>query len=397
MISMKLNIVFAVDNGGFDMMAVAMYSVIKNNRKHQLTFRVFHKDISKNNILRLKNLEDKYSNVQIIPVQVDRERFRNTKTNNIYVTTEAYFRYLTPEALHSEDRALYMDFDMLCLSDLGDLYKTNLGDNYIGATPDYAVEHDTTYQKFKKSIGFGDGEIYANSGLQLMDLNKLRDSKIMEVFWDNLRHKNDIIPSEYNFFADQTIMNLTFKGKIKFIHSKYNVFTTVIKEMKQINPVIVHFTGLCKPLTYRNKSTSFYDDTYYTYYRECMSIIGDDNGMLLKNTLKKLSDEAGDTPLKLKINNELRIQVEDAVAYIKLLEKRIGDLDAHIIEERRFKNLLRNIALIVDRRITSILGKDRGLYNPIIKVFYVLYRLIRWLLSRIVRFVMNLIKKLRSN
>lgn len=397
MISMNLNIVFAVDDGGFDMMAVAMYSVIKNNRNHQLTFHVFHKDISKKNILRLKNLEDKYSNVLINPVQVDWERFKNTKTNNIYVTTEAYFRYLTPEILRSEDRALYMDFDMLCLANLREMYKTNLGDNYIGATPDYAVEHDTTYQKFKKSIGFGDGEIYANSGLQLMDLNKLRDSKIMEVFWDNLRHKNDIIPNEYNFFADQTIMNLTFKGKIKFIHSKYNVFTTVIKEMKQINPVIVHFTGLCKPLTYRNKNTSFYDDIYYTYYRECMSIIGDDNGMLLKNTLKKLSDEAGDTPLKLKINNELRIQVEDAVAYIKLLEKRIGDLDAHIIEERRFKNLLRNLALSVDGKITDILNKDRGPYRPVIKVLNVLYRLIRWLFSKIIRLVMKLIKKLRSN
>lgn len=391
---MNLNIVFAVDDGGFDMMAVAMYSVIKNNRNHQLNFHLFHKDISKNNISRLKKLEEKFSNVKIKISLIRSDRFKDIKVNNKNVTNEAYFRYLAPEILSNEPRALYMDFDMLCLGDLKDLYGTDLGDNYIGAIPDYIVENNYDFRRYKKGIGFGEGDKYFNSGLLLLDLDKLRNSKIMSVFWKNLHNKSKIIAEEYNIFADQTVANLTFKDGTKFIDAKYNVFTTALKDTKQKNPSIVHFTGSYKPLTYRNKYTMAYDDIYYTYYKDCMAIIGDDSGLLIKRTLGKLSQEVEEGLRALELKKR---QLEEARVHESKLTEHIASLDALIAEERRFKSLLRNIALILDRKITGVLGKDRGLYNPIIKVFYILYRLARWLLSRIVRLAMNLIKKLRSN
>ena len=123
---MKLNLVFAVDNNGFEMMSVAVFSVIKNNQKHNLNFYLLHQNITKENILRIKKLEGKFSNVSVTPVLIEGKRFEGLKTNNIYVTTEAYFRYLAPEVLSREERALYMDFDMLCLADLGELYGINL-------------------------------------------------------------------------------------------------------------------------------------------------------------------------------------------------------------------------------------------------------------------------------
>lgn len=359
---MKLNIIFAVDNNGFEMMAVALYSVIKNNLKHELNFYVLHQNISEENNSRLKKFEKKFSNVRIELITVNEERFKNTEINNIYVTTEAYFRYLAPEVLRNETKALYMDFDMLCLADIKGLYNTELGDYYIGATTDYVVENDPTYSNFKEGIGFNTGQKYANSGLQLMDLEKLRNSGIMNTFWSNLQNKNKIIPQEFNFFADQTVMNITFKGKIKFLDAKNNVFTTVLREMKQKNPVIVHFTGLFKPLTYRNEYTAIYDDMYYTYYRECMDIIGENNGTLLKNILKKLSQEAGDTPQKLKINNELRLQIESEMAHSKDLIRRLGlqdelikKQDRIIHEQRKLRNLLKGLLRIVYYKVRGLL------------------------------------------
>lgn len=376
------------------MMSVAMYSVIKNNRNHQITFHLFHKDISKNNISRLKKFEKKFSNVQIKISLVQNDRFKDIKVNNKNVTNEAYFRYLAPEILSKEPRALYMDYDMLCLDDLKELYGTDLGGCYIGAIPDYIVENNYDFRMYKKGIGFKEGDKYFNSGLLLLDLDKLRNSKIMSVFWKNLRDKSKIIAEEYNIFADQTVANLTFKNNTKFIDAKYNVFTTALKDTKQKDPSIVHFTGSYKPLTYRNKYTMAYDDIYYSYYKDCMAIIGDDNGLLIKRTLGKLSREVDEGLRALELKNR---QLEEVKLHESKLIERIASLDAIIAEERRFKSLLRNIALIIDRKITSILGRDRGLYNPIIKVLYVLYLLIRWLFSKIIRLVMSLVKKLRSN
>ncbi|AHB42163.1 Glycosyl transferase family protein [Candidatus Saccharibacteria bacterium RAAC3_TM7_1] len=324
---MNLNIVFAVDNNGFDMTAVAMYSVIKNNPKHKLNFYLFHKNISDHNISRLMRLEQKFSNTQVKSVVIDKDRFKNVKVNNENVTTEAYFRYLAPEILHSEPRALYMDFDMLCLTDLQDLYNTDLDDKYIGAVADYVVEHSPTFRGYKEGIGFSKNEKYVNSGLLLLDLEKLRKSKEMTLFWSNLRNKHKIIPKELNFFADQTVTNLTFKGKIKVLDAKYNVFTTVLEETKQKNPVIIHFTGTYKPLTYRNADTALYDEIYYTYYRECMNIVGDDGDVLIKNILKKLSMDANKAEQKLR--GELKLkdnQLQDA-------EKHISDIEARLVAQ----------------------------------------------------------------
>lgn len=325
------------------MMAVALYSVIKNNQKHQLDFYVLHQNISSQNISRLMKLENRFANTHIKPVVIDEKRLSNTETNNLYVTTEAYFRYLAPEILGDESRVLYMDFDMLCISGIKELYGTDLEDDYLGAVADYVVEHKPAYRRFKDGIGFGKTEVYFNSGLLLLNLEKIRKNKVMEVFWDNLRDKNKIIAKEFNFFADQTVMNLTFRGKIKSLAAKNNVFTTVLEDTKQKDPVIVHFTGMYKPLTYRNKHTAVYDDIYYTYYRECIEIIGDDGGLLVKNMLKWLSRETRDRLKEIEAKNH---QLDAMDAQIKGLTGHIATQDTLI----KSQNTQLNSAIILQKR-----------------------------------------------
>ena len=351
---MKLNIVFAVNNNGFEMMAIAVYSVIKNNQKHELNIYVFHKDITKENISRLKTFEKKFPNVHIKSVLIDGKRFDNIEVNHKNVTTEAYFRYLAPEVLDGETRALCVDYDMLCIADLDELYGTNLGDNYIGAVPDYIVEHNTDYRKFKRGVGFEEGEEYFNSGLLLLDLEKIRKDKIMDTFWSNLRNKNKLIAKEFNIFADQTVANVTFKGKIKSLNTKYNTLTTALNHIKQKNPVIVHFTGIYKPMTYRNEHTAPYDEMYYGYFRECTDLIGDGDGLLVKFILKKLGKEA-EASLKLV---ELRDkQSSETTQHIQDLNERIKALEATIEHERQSKTMVKNLVL---RSLRTAKGAAKG-------------------------------------
>ncbi len=349
-----MNIIFAVDNNGFDMMAVAMYSVIKNNQMHELDIYLFHRSISKNNIARLKIFEKKFPNISIKISIVDKNRFKDVEVNNKNVTTEAYYRYLAPEILTREKKALYLDYDMLCLTDLGELYNTKLGENYIGAVPDYIVEHSTSFAGFKSGIEFKDEEIYANSGLLLLDIEKLRSSKIMDLFWRNLQEKDMIIRKEFNIFADQTVANITFKGKIKFLNPRYNAFTTVLRETRQKDPAIIHFTGSYKPFTYRNKYTKIYDEAYYEYYRECLEIIGgDDYGLLLKSAAKRLSREIENITDSQKDKDR---RLEEARAHIRDLEKRLKLQDMHIHTQ---ENQLNSIASSQKRVLKLIVNKAK--------------------------------------
>lgn len=381
-----MNLVFSSDDRGVDMMAVALYSVIKNNQKHNLSFYIIHSGISKENIKRLKKLETKFNNTSISFIIVDDEKLAEVEMNNNTVTTEAYYRYFTPELLQGESKALYIDFDMLCLEDLGELYSTKLGTNYIGAVPDYVIENDKKiYSSFKSGIGFTNNDKYINSGLLLMNLNAIRSSDIMKTFWHNIHNKRKMIPKRFNIFADQTVTNLTFKGKVKFLDAKYNVFMTVLDEINCKQPVILHFTGSHKPLTYRSENTTAYDEIYYIYYQECISIIGDNDGSFIKNTLKRFSQESKDILQRLRDRENYSIeegrQLEEARNYIGELENRIAEQAAIIAEKRNTKNILRDLARNFDGRISHTFGDEssnkRGAKKLLHRTLFALYKPLR--------------------
>lgn len=290
-----MNIIMASDDRGVDMMLVAVYSIIKNNVGNNLFFYIIHTDLSSDSQARIRKLVMNFKDrVTVKLVLVDKDFFNNIELTNETVSMPAYYRYLAPIVIPGESRVLYMDIDMMCIGPLKSLYDTNLDNYYIGAVEDYFVSQTDDYPGFKQAIGFKKTDKYANSGLQLMNLSKIRQDSMMEVFWKNIHRKSDLIPDPFNIFADQTVMNITFKNKIKFLDKKYNVLTTALKYTKHKNAIIVHFAGPDKPFTYRDSYSAKYNDIYYDYYNECMNIVGSNGNEMIKNTIRRLGKETTD-------------------------------------------------------------------------------------------------------
>jgi len=266
------------------MLAVAIYSVIKNNQGISLNFHLIHSKITKESQKRLKKLEKEYANVKIIFHFVDSRLFDTVSLDSETVTIEAFYRYMAVDLLPKEAKALYMDIDMLCLDRLEDLYNTDLEKKCFGAVEDYFIVHASGFSGFRKAIGF-DGKKFYNSGMLLMNLQELRESGIIKIFWENAKNKSKFIPDPYNTYADQTISNITFRDKVEFLPVRYNALLTALKYTKPKSVVIAHFTGLAKPYSLKDKYTKEYDFLYYQYYFECMRIIGDD-GIMIANALK---------------------------------------------------------------------------------------------------------------
>lgn len=365
-----MNIVFASDDKGVDMMAVAIYSVIKNNQKHKLNFYIIHTRITAHNQKRTKKLEQKFANTSIKFILADKNQFKGINTDNPNVTMEAYYRYLAPDVIpKGEDRALCMDFDMLCVSDLGELYNTDLGSNYIGGIEDYVVTHQEYFVDLKDWFSDNGKYRYINSGLLLMDLKKIRN-KMPNSFWDNLKNKSKLIPKNLNIFADQTIANITYKGKIKYLDKKYNVFTTVLKELNVKEPAILHFTGSAKPLMYRSTTSSEYDDLYLINYIECINVIGFNSSSLVKNAIQRNRKEYDhrieqEAIVWTEKNRLLSKDLEDhknqlRVANLELLSttRRLEDAEKYLNSMKRYLRRsivikLRNIDKKVEARLST--------------------------------------------
>jgi lipopolysaccharide biosynthesis glycosyltransferase len=336
----------ASDNKGIEMLAVTLYSIIKNNN-NDIRICIIHTDISTANQKDVSKLESIRKNISVKFHKIDSSFFSDVELTNQTVSMPAYYRYFAPDILINENRALYVDFDMLCIANLSDMYNIDMQGNYLAAVEDYYVSSTGDYPGFKEGTGLKSTDVYYNSGLLLMDLNKIRSSGIMDTFWNNVKNKSKIIPKQFNIFADQTVTNITFKDKFLQLDYKYNSVVSVFKYKKISSPSIIHFSGRDKPFTCYDDYSAKYSDMYYDYYKDCMKLIGKNPDDLLKKTMHKLGSE------NTKVVNRLSIAEKIANDKTHHVEELINELNKANIKISDYNNILDGIYKSKSWKITK--------------------------------------------
>lgn len=154
------------------------------------------------------------------------------------------YRFLAYKILDKTiTRCLWLDSDLMIRGDVRELYDTDMGDEYyfVGAreiSPHVAER-------------FGEMREYTNTGVLVMNLEKLRSDDMMDEFWKYL-----FDPSIDHSIPDQDALNEVFRGKIRFVDQElWNRFPiTVFNEevpmevirMKADKARIVHFLSASK-------------------------------------------------------------------------------------------------------------------------------------------------------
>ena len=269
------NIIFSTDDDGVSYMLVAIHSIMTNNPGLNCCFYIINSGLGEKSKNAIRKLTDAHNaNMSFVAIDNSLPLLKNISIRNRAVPRQGYYRYLAP-TLIKENRALYLDIDMMCTGNIEMLYAEDLRGNYIGWVRDTMVFRRADSVATK--IGFNEiDNLYFNSGLILMDLEILRKDRMTEIFFKNIKNRSRLIPKKYDLFNDQTIANLTFTKSLS-IDLKYNtLLKTFDYDEITYEPVFVHFSGRHKPLTYYNDKTVPYMDIYYRYARELESIVGYD-------------------------------------------------------------------------------------------------------------------------
>jgi len=125
--------------------------------------------------------------------------FDHCPTGNLPIYPVAvYFRLMLPNLLPELGEIIYADADVIFCRDLIELADLDLGDHLLAGVRERA-----------------DG--YINSGLTVMNLDRLRQEKIYEAWTKEARLKDYRYP-------DQDILNITCRGRILYLPVKYNFF-----------------------------------------------------------------------------------------------------------------------------------------------------------------------------
>lgn len=292
-------------------MVVSAISAISNLAadKH-MHLHLIYRDISKNSLEMLEQFFDEKFNVKFSYYSIPKNLtkiFNNKHCPEAHISNAMFDRLFIHEIITGIDKTLYLDADTVVIGDLSKLYEINLHANYIGAVVEPAFEYDI------KQVGYNAIRLmkidinthYFNSGILLMNLNKLRKINFIkkckkyfnknqkEIIWPDQDILNGILGS-HTYFIPPKFNAEIYEGRVMSIdyHDYFDFYGKTLPYSEQeiheaINfPAILHFVGSNKPWIHPGKY-SLCKEKYWKYYN--LSPWGNNDSFLIEKKLTAMA------------------------------------------------------------------------------------------------------------
>lgn len=213
----KIPVVWGIDKKYILQAFVVMRSVLMNS-KQQYHFFILTADNIEDEIKDYtKTLKEEYDNFEISVRKVNIGYFSEAQIHNAHLSKAAYFRILISDLVPEYDKCIYLDCDLIVYGDLKELYDIELEDNYLAGVRDCHIMEDTPREvQHQKILGIPSRDRYVNSGVLVMNLEKIRKDKLVSCFFEQLKREN--------WYEDQDVLNLCCYPLIRILPLKYNLF-----------------------------------------------------------------------------------------------------------------------------------------------------------------------------
>ena len=246
---MQINVCLACDDNYAKHAGVVIASILSNaNVSDYLNFYILDGNISEENKSKLKSLKKiKDCNLEFITInESDFDSYKSLH-NHEHLTVASFYRLKIASLLPQLERIIYLDCDVVINNSLSKLFELNIQDNVIAGVLDIDLKVKNTKD-------------YINSGVLLIDLNKIREQNIEEEFFNYSKNNFENIQ-----LGDQGIINDVLTGKIYILDETYNVQSECFIRLSSFvkKPIIVHYIGPKK--TWHLNSWSIHRGLYIKY------------------------------------------------------------------------------------------------------------------------------------
>ena len=188
---------------------------------------------------------------------------RQKGAGDFFSSAVYYYRAFIPLLFPIYKKAVYIDSDTILRGDIGELYDIDLGENVMAAMVDPKVTFIPEFRDYVDNALNVPHTEYVNSGVQVMDLKKMRKMRYLSTMIDLIKkYDADLVA------PDQDYLNVILKGKILHLDPVWNA--EPVKDLPA-KTKLVHFNLFNKPWHYKNvpcerifwksaKGTGFYGD-----------------------------------------------------------------------------------------------------------------------------------------
>ena len=178
-----MNIVYITDSNYAMPTCVSVTSLICNTPEDRLIkIYIIADRLSDDEINRFYKLNK--DNVQITIISVNSGKYESVAerliSKKLHVTPAALYKFSIAELLVQESKVLYLDGDVIVNDDISELFDLEIADYYMAAVIDMGDNYGADgYSRLARRVGFL-SKAYYNSGVMLLNLDKLRKEKTQE-------------------------------------------------------------------------------------------------------------------------------------------------------------------------------------------------------------------------
>ena len=324
-------IFFAVDDGYIPFLAVTLQSITDHStEEYYYVIKILYTNISEENKEKINKYTKENINIEFVDLNYYIEKVKGKLYTTDYFSMTTYFRLFISNLYPQYNKAIYLDSDIVLLTDVANLYNEDIGDNLVGAVPDDIIQQNKVFQEYvEKVVGVASYKNYFNAGMLIMNLDQLRKNKFQEKFLYLLENV------KYSVVQDQDYLNRICKGRVKLLDMTWNVMPNATKDVNEEDIKLIHYNYQYKPWHYDNipfskyfwdlaKETEFYEKLQeiknnFTDEMKYQDRVADEN---LRKLAKKESDCVGDDRIfrNIEVTEKSKERVE-ILEKIKQLEK----------------------------------------------------------------------------
>jgi len=254
-----MNILISI-NEAYELPCKIMLASLKKNTNEEINVYLIYSDFNNKKLNEFKKYLLTKMGINIFTYSINNLNIKDYLPIYSYFGIECYFRIFAQEILPKNiDRILWLDSDILINGNIKGLYYMNFNGKYL-----IACENMNDNKLSNKRLNLPESNIYFNSGVLLMNLEKIRTFDVL--------YKSKIILKEYKdkiIFPDQDILNILYFNKIKY--AKPEVYNYQIRGQKDVDSeyikaFIIHYVTSYKPwkIKFNNNSNRL----YYKYFKK---------------------------------------------------------------------------------------------------------------------------------
>jgi len=152
----------------------------------------------------------------ILFIEIDDSIFAGIGDRAEHISKPTFYRLMIPSLPIIGDKAIYLDGDTICCSDIIQLYNQDITEFCIaGCRQTRPPITDTSSEYIKNELKITDTKDYINAGVLLMNVRKIREMNI-DLVAESLNNLSD---------QDQGVINKCFFGLTKIIHPRFNLYS----------------------------------------------------------------------------------------------------------------------------------------------------------------------------